>query len=280
MIDLQALKRSTLPMGNRRYGGGGGDGGYAERQSAMRADQDAAIAEVNTIFGRGDGAPIYETRYRDGTAWVTPASYNNNDEAVPGQREQIPYQAVIGYDTEQRDANAAERDALYGTITGDASARLLDRLAQDRAVAERGTRFQLARQGVAGGSADIDQNAEILRKFNEGTLEAGNAALASGNSARSADEQTRVGIINNIRNGMAANDAISAAFAGLQNNANEARDAAMSTTIGGFFDDINNLNAQRQYQQGMQSTRNRFLGGGGVSTSGNAGGTGGNITRG
>lgn len=265
MIDLLAMKRSTLPMGNRRYGGGGGDGGYAERQAQMKAEQDAAIAEVNSVFGKGQGAPIYEDRMREVVDGY-------------GNVQLVPYREILGYDTTSRDRAAAERESLYGTITQDASARLLDKLSDDRRVTERGTRFQLARQGLAGGSADVDQNAEILRKFNEGSLEAGNAALAAGNSARSADEQTRIGIINNIRNGMAASDAISASFAGLQNNANEARDEAMATNIGGFFDDINRMNEQRQYQQGLQATRSRFPSGGGLATSGNAGGYRGSVT--
>lgn len=268
MIDLQALKRSTLPMGNRKYGGGGGDGGYAERQAQMKGDQDTAIQQVNAVFGKGDGSPIYETRTRD----VQTPDGNGGFILTPQS-----YQEVVGYDTVARDKALAEREALYGTITGDASARLLSQLGEDRSKTERGTRFQLARQGLAGGSADVDANSEILRKFNEGSLEAGNAALAAGNGARSADEQTRVGIINNVRNGMAANDAISAAFAGLTNNANEARDTAMTTTIGGFFDDINRLNEQRQYNQALQATKSRYGNGGGVGTSANTGGFNGRV---
>lgn len=276
MIDMQAMKRRLTPMGDRKYGGGGGDGGYAERAAAMKADQDTAIQQVNAVFGKGEGAPIYETRYRD-EVQLSPS--NGGDGSTQYVTVPVPYQAIVGYDVAARDAAARARTELYGTITGDASARLLDMLGKDRQVAERGTKFQLARQGLAGGSADIDQNREILDKFNEGSLEAGNAALAAGNQARSSDEQTRVGIINNIRNGMAANDAISSSFAALENNANEARDNAMGTTIGGFFDDINTLNKERQYQQGLERTRSQF-GGGGVSTSGNSGGFGGRITKG
>lgn len=271
MIDLLALKRSTLPMGDRKYGGGGGDGGVAARQAQMKAEQDEAIAAINSVWGKGEGAPIYGTR-----SVFTP-SYDADGKPTGGTSTDERY--ITGYDTAARDTNAAEREKLYGTITSDASARLLTKLGEDRDKAERGTRFQLARQGLGGGSADIDQNTELLDRFNEGTLEAGNAALGAGNSARSADEKTRVGLINNIRNGMAQSDALSASFAALTNNANEARDAALATDIGGFFDDINNLNAQRQYQQGLTAAKSAYPSGGGISTSGNSGGTGGRITR-
>lgn len=272
MIDLLALKRSTTPMGNRLYGGGGGDGGVAARQATMKAEQDEAINAINAVFGKGLGAPVYGTR--PATVRYEQDAYGNTTPInVPEERY------VASYDTAARDKNAAEREKLYGTITSDASARLLDKLRDDRDIAERGTRFQLARQGLAGGSADIDQNASLLDAFNEGSLEAGNAALAAGNNARSADEKTRVNLINNIRNGMSQSDALSASFAALTNNANEARDTALATDIGGFFDDINTLNKERQYNQGLQAAKSQYGSGGGITTSGNTGGTGGRITR-
>ena len=272
MIDLLALKRSTTPMGARLYGGGGGDGGVAARQAQMKAEQDESIAAINSVFGRGEGAPIYGTR----TVSTGPTYDPDGNIIGPGTSSQERY--ITGYDTAARDKNAAERDKLYGTITSDASARLLSKLGEDRDRAERGTRFQLARQGLMGGSADVDQNANLLDKFNEGSLEAGNAALAAGNTARSADEKTRVNLINNIRNGMSQSDALSASFAALTNNANEARDAALATDIGGFFDDINTMNKERQYQQGVQAAKSQYGTGGGITTSANRGGSGGRIT--
>lgn len=271
MIDLLALKRSTLPMGDRKYGGGGGDGGVGERQAQMKAEQDAAIQAINSVFGKGDGAPIWAEREVRTPIYDQDGNYAGENSAME--------RYISGYDATARDKAAAEREKLYGTITQDASARLLSKLAEDRNDAERGTRFQLARQGLAGGSADIDQNAELLSKFNEGSMEAATAALAAANSARSADEKTRVGIINNIRNGMAQSDALSSSYAALTNNANEARDAAMATDIGGFFDDINNMNRQREFNLGQQAMQQRYGGAGGGATSANAGGFGGRITK-
>jgi len=237
--------------------GSSGDGGAAERQAQMKAEQDAAILRVNEIFGKGDGVPQY----------TTSSGVNQVSDGDRGFYEE-PWstQTLTGYDTTTRDKNAADREALYSTIQGDASARLLDKLNKDRTSTERGSRFQLARQGLSGGSADIDLNTQILDRYNEGALEAGNAALASANQARSADEQTRTNIINNIRNGLAESDAISSAYSALSNNANEARDNAMATDIGSFFTDINNLNQQRQYNAGLQAGRSMYSPGAGVSS--------------
>lgn len=242
---------------------GGGDGGAAKRQAGMKREQDLAIQDINHVFGKGDGQALYK---------------NVN---VPGEMQMRGWEQVqgpdstkkviSGYDTTGRDANAAAREQLYGTITNDSEARLLDQLGDDRTKAERGVRFQLARQGLMGGSADIDQGSEVLEQFQKGSLEARNASTAVSNTARTSDEKTRVGLINNIRNGMAQSDALSAAYAGMTNNANEARDTAMATNIGGFFDDISILGAQRQYQDGLQRGVQRGRGFG-ASTSASQGG--------
>lgn len=278
MIDLARAKLQCTPMGARLWcGGGGGDGGYAERQAQLKAEQDAAIQKVNAQFGKGEGAPIYSVVSNPGGYQVT-----NESESGAQQGNFVPpseTRTITGYDTATRDANAAARENLYKTISTDAEARLLDKLGQDRTKATRAANFQLARQGLAGGSAAIDQGSEILKAFQEGSLKARDSALAAGNNARSADEKTRVSLINNIRSGMAENDALSAAYAGMQNNANEARDQAMATDIGGFFNDLAILNNNVRYQQGMSSTLGRY---GSSSPYGSAstGGFGGGITRG
>jgi hypothetical protein len=249
-------------------GGGGGDGGYGARQDQMRREQDRAISAINTIFGRGQGQPIYGTRTVDGAPvqQLIPGG-GGFTEVTPERQESY----VTGYNTRERDRNLAERERLYGTIRQDSEARLLDTLGQDRTRAERDVRFQLARQGLMGGSADVDQGRELLEQFQEGSLEARNASTASANDARAADENTRVNLINNIRSGMAESDAVSAAFAGLNNNATAARDSAMATNIGSFFDDISILRAQNQFRGGMDSANSRY-GRGGWTSSATSGG--------
>lgn len=278
MIDLARAKLQCTPMGGRLWcGGGGGDGGYAERQAQLKAEQDAAIQKVNAQFGKGDGAPIYATTTTPGQ-W----SMTSDTDSAGQQGVYLPpteTRTLTGYDTATRDANAAAREKLYGTISSDAEARLLDKLGTDRTKATRAAGFQLARQGLAGGSAAIDQGSEILKAFQEGSLKARDSALAAGNNARAADEKTRVGLINNIRSGMAENDALSAAYAGLQNNANEARDQAMATDIGQFFGDLAILNNNVRYQQGMTSSLGRYGSSGGYGSA-STGGFGGGITRG
>lgn len=177
------------------------------------------------------------------------------------------------------DANLAGRESLYGTITSDAEARMLDQLGRDRTKATRGVDFQLARQGLAGGSAGIDQGRELLQHYDEGALKAHDSALAAGNDARSADEKTRLGLIGNIRSGMEKSDALSAAYAGMQNNAATARDNALSTNIGGFFDDMSLINNAARYRVGQQAAISAYPTPGGYGSA-TTGGFGGRITKG
>lgn len=253
--------------------GSGGDGGYSKEQAKMKAEQDLAIQRINEVFGKGEGRPIYGTRQEGVPGYYV--DYGEIGHYVPSTERTVTERT--GWDTAARDQAATGREKLYSTIMGDAEARLTDRLGKDRSQAERQVRFELARRGLMGGSADIDQGREILEKFQEGSLEARNAALGAANEARSADEKTRVGLINNIRSGMAESDAMSAAFAGMQNNANQARDAAMATNIGNFFNDLSVLRGQQQFQQGMDATRNRYRTPTGA-TSANSGGFSGRIT--
>lgn len=274
MIDLLRAKLSCAPMGARLYGGGGGgDGGYGERQDKMKAEQDKAIQAINLIFGKGDGTPITKTTTIPGT---TQNLYRPSTGEYTRETPATTVTSVTGYDTTQRDKNLAERNKLYGTIRTDAEARLLDTLGKDRTRAERDVRFQLARQGLMGGSADIDQGRELLENFQEGSLEARNASTASSNAARASDENTRVNLINSIRSGMAESDAVSAAYAGLQNNATTARDNALATNIGNFFDDISILRSRQQYQDGVNGVTGRY-GRGGLTTSATSGSNNGRI---
>lgn len=253
--------------------GSGGDGGYQKRQDAMKKEQDLAIQGVNHVFGKGAGAPIYKTEKIPGTA----GAWNDSNERYEAGRPATTKKVITGYDTTARDKNAAAREQLYKTIMGDAEARLLGDLGDDKTKAERQVRFQLARQGLGGGSTDIDQNRDILQNFQEGSLEARQAGLGAANQARGADEKTRVGLINNIRQGMSEADALSAGYAGMQSNADSARDAAMTTDIGNFFDDIAILQNQYRWQQDYQNKKNQW-GSGAPGSSATRGGTSGMLT--
>ena len=214
-------------------GSSAGDGGASQRKAQEDQRVSAATDAINAMFGKGQGAPIYGAK---------PQTSRGR-----GFSLDLPAQ-VIGYDTAARDKVAADREALYSKIGLDQKAKLTDDLNTDRTKTEREIRFGMARNGLSGGSADIDANSEVLDQYNKGLLKATQNADSTVNSARSADEKTRVNLINSIRSGLDQGSAVSVAQEGMANNAKAAADEANSASLAGFFDSLGSLQRARSYQ--------------------------------
>lgn len=153
---------------------------------------------------------------------------------------------------------AAGRERLYSTIAGDTTNRLLTDLNKDRAVAERELNFNLSRNGLNGGSRDIDSNRDLLDTFNQGALKAADIGRQTGNDARIKDDNTRTNLITSVRAGLDEGSALQQSYEGLRNNATTARDDANAQSLNGFFATIRNELDKSQYQQGFQQASNQF----------------------
>ena len=158
----------------------------------------------------------------------------------------------------QRGAAARSRNQLYDTVSNDTYNFHKQRLDDSRDQAERYLRFQLARQGQFGGSLDIDQNSELSKGYNNGLVDAKNLADAARNDALARDEQTRIDLINRINAGMDEASAISSANSQMQSNIAQARDNALSQSLGDAFGNVALLKNQWDYQQGMSDIQNRY----------------------
>lgn len=215
-------------------GSSAGDGGASQRKAQEDKRVAAATDAINAMFGKGQGAPIY------GAAPQIRSRFISGLEAP-----------IVGYDTAARDKVAADREALYSKIGTDQKAKLTDDLNTDRIKTEREIRFGMARNGLSGGSADIDANSEVLDQYNKGLLKAAQNADSTVNSARSADEKTRVNLINSIRSGLDQGSAVSVAQEGMANNAKAAADEANTSSLAGFFDTLGALQRARNYQTAL-----------------------------
>ena len=158
----------------------------------------------------------------------------------------------------QRGAALRSRNQLYDTVSNDAFNFHRQRLDDDRDQAERSLRFQLARQGQFGGSLDVDQNSELSKGYNNGLVDARNMADAARNDASARDDQTRIDLINRINAGMDAGSAIASANSQMQSNINQARDNALSQSLGDAFGNVALLKKQWDYQQGMDDIMKRY----------------------
>ena len=188
-------------------------------------------------------------------------SYDKFETVTPRQMYQTTlvddayYTALTAY---QRGAAARSRNQLYDTVSNDTYNFHKQRLDDSRDLAERSLRFQLARQGQFGGSLDIDQNSELSKGYNNGLVDTKNLADAARNEAIARDDQTRIDLINRINAGMDEASAISSANSQMQSNIAQARDNALSQSLGDAFGNVALLKNQWDYQQGMNQVQSQY----------------------
>ncbi len=243
---------------HRFKGGGGGDGGAAARKQQEDARIAQAIKELNNVFGvSSPGAVDRNQFYYD--APTTPTGIGMVDANSPKTMrvfDQAAYDAAVKKSKEDalaENPNAAAREQLYSKIGTDAKNVAMTDLNKERGISERELKFSLARNGLSGGSRDIDANRDVLDTYQQGVLKASNLGTQTSNEARSSDEKTRVNLINSIQAGLTSGDAVQQAYAGMSNNAAAAQDAANSASLAGFFDVLRQQQANNQYQKGVDS---------------------------
>lgn len=255
-------------------GGGGGDGGAAERKAAEDRRIAAAIKQLNEVFGVIDAKPKAVDR-NSFTTQVQVQSQPGQGQGHWSMSGWVPYNGFwaqpqyktvfdqAGYDAAVKAAQdkadalragAKARENLYSKIGQDATNVAMTDLNKERGITERELKFQLARNGLSGGSRDIDANRDVLDNYQQGVLKASNIGTQTANEARSSDEKTRVNLINSIQAGLTAGDAVQQAYAGMSNNAAAAQDAANAASLTGFFDVLRQQQEKNQYQAGVNST--------------------------
>lgn len=167
------------------------------------------------------------------------------------ERAQLAIDAVNNiFDNANREAlYQNQRDAVYSL-----NAQEVERQARE---AERANRFALARNGLLGGSVDIDSNEELNRRANEGLSKAGGIADAAMSDLQTADENTRNNLVSMATAGTDATTASQLAASGLQQNMDAARSNASVATVGNLFNDIANAYLYQnlgKYVQGLGGT--------------------------
>lgn len=265
----------TPPSGDtkrprRLHKGGGGDGGAAERQAEEKERVRNAISKINQIFGVEKAAP--EAVDRNAFMRQVPVARTAQYDALGRPMNQGPSvgfgqnypQYTTAFDTsgfnqalaaaqakaDALSATAAQREGLYKKIGADATNKATFDLNKDRDVTEREFKFMLARAGLSGGSRDIDVNREVLDTYQQGVLKAADMGTSTANNARSADDKTRVNLINSISAGLDQGSATQQAYEGMRNNARQAQDDANATSMVGFFDVLRQQQQQAAYNQG------------------------------
>ncbi|MFY2570188.1 hypothetical protein [Achromobacter ruhlandii] len=228
-------------------------------------------------YGSGDGQSWYDYRLDPdlgryegggdaGGFWVAnpglDVRYGPGGSGVDGV-----YRTVMTPDTDAINKRIASGDLYTGmqTIKGvnrqslyddqrkavtDLNRRDVDRQFLD---AERANRFGLARAGLSGGSADIDSNAELQRRTNEGLIKAAGIGDQAAADLQTADERTRQNLISMAQSGIDTGQAAQMALSQLDANSANAASARSGATVGNLFSDLSQAYLYGQQQQGARA---------------------------
>ncbi|HET8870419.1 MAG TPA: hypothetical protein VFM48_08240 [Aquabacterium sp.] len=162
-------------------------------------------------------------------------------------------------DTDAAKANKTGREALYGQVRQSAFDSGL-RDANDQAgTARRNLKFSLFANGLNGGSADIDQNALLQRKYDQGILKLGANADLAANDMRNSDEAARLGLLQSVEAGTDQGSAVSSALNQMRNASDRAAANAVGTTVGDLFGNSGLLYLSNQRAQGAADARTASL---------------------
>lgn len=138
-----------------------------------------------------------------------------------------------------------QRQAVYDLNTRDVNRQAAD--------AERLNRFALARNGLLGGSADVDSGFEINRMTNEGLMKAGGIADQAAADLRMSDERTRGNLISMAQSGIDTGTAQQMALSGLAANAEAAKSSAAAATVGDLFSGLSGAYMGNMYNNAYKA---------------------------
>lgn len=255
---------------NRQLYKGASDGGAGAREAANEARKAAAMKQISEIFGESSPTAnvIDKNKYYKssptasannplvpginstgvtGIPGVTGMSGINGitNQVQPATRrvfDQAGYDSAVKAESDRVAAlgdRAAVRDKSYQDIADNVFSFQKDNVDRQHADEARNLKFELARRGQLGGSNDIDQNKLLGTLYDRTLLNAKNEADSSATSARTADQSTKLSLINSINAGMDGASAVSSANASLANNLNDAKQSGLGQTVSNLMDDAN-----------------------------------------
>lgn len=280
--------------GRRLYFKGGSSSSSAERMERERqARVQAAVDAINNIFDPTpytsvdknsvvtDGYDPSQTYYlADGSVFnpystrTEPYTYTTMSGAKPFEnKRKVTGTKTVSYLDWDKINNALNSGSLYGgltTVTPNSRETLYDE--QEQAVydlnakevndqyadAERTNRFALARNGLLGGSSDVESNANLQEKTNEGLIQARALGQQAASDLRTADEQSKQSLIAMAQSGIDTGTAQQMAQAQLSANAQSALGQRGGATIGNLFDNLSQAYLARQIINATQNGYNLY----------------------
>ena len=272
-------------------GGGGGGGASAETQALQQqqlkqAQQDEqrrtieeqrrlnAVQQINALYGMQSKAADVDAYNK--------ALGSLYDLDNPGGLEKDKYlkdkyltdNALKQVGNAEVSTNEAQRNAGYDKVRQSNLGLMMNDIARNRADTTRNVGFGLQRNGLFGGSVDVDTHRDITDANQRSVIQANQLADSQVASMRSNDESTRADLISRINAGLDADSAAATASQRMAINRQQALSEPSSGALNNLFASIGGALNSYQYANGAANPYGNM----GKSSVGSLGGYGGRVT--
>lgn len=156
-------------------------------------------------------------------------------------------QAAVSSNVAAIDSAYAGREPQYADYTAALQKQYGTELQRQQGVAQRQSKFALAKSGNTGGSVAVDQGNELNREATQAAITSEKQAQGQTAKLRSADEQTRLGLISTAQSGGDIGNAATQAANSLKANLGAAQSEGATAALGDLFS-----NTTKSYNKAQQ----------------------------
>ena len=274
-------------------GGGGGGGTSAEtralqEQQLKQAQQDEqrrtieeqrrlnAVQQINALYGMESKAADVDAYNKAlGSLYdLDNPGGLEKDKYLTGKDKYLTDNALKQVSAADVMSNAAQRNASYDKVRQSNLGLMMEDIARNRADTTRNVGFGLQRNGLFGGSVDVDTHRDITDANQRSVIQANQLADSQVASMRSNDESTRADLISRINAGLDADSAAATASQRMAINRQQALSEPSSGALNNLFSSIGGALNSYQYANGAANPYGNM----GKSSVGSMGGYGGRVT--
>ena len=274
-------------------GGGGGGGASAETQALQnqqlkQAQQDEqrrtieeqrrlnAVQQINALYGmQSKAADVDAYNKALGSLYdLDNPGGLEKDKYLLGKDKYLTDNALKQVGNAEVSTNEAQRNAGYDKVRQSNLGLMMNDIARNRADTTRNVGFGLQRNGLFGGSVDVDTHRDITDANQRSVIQANQLADSQVASMRSNDESTRADLISRINAGLDADSAATTASQRMAINRQQALSEPSSGALNNLFASIGGALNSYQYANGAANPYGNM----GKQSGGNMGGYGGRVT--
>ena len=280
-------------------GGGGGGGASAETQALQnqqlkQAQQDEqrrtieeqrrlnAVQQINALYGMQSKAADVDAYNKalgslydlDNPGGLEKDKYLTVNALKLKKDKYLTDNALKQVGNAEVSTNEAQRNAGYDKVRQSNLGLMMNDIARNRADTTRNVGFGLQRNGLFGGSVDVDTHRDITDANQRSVIQANQLADSQVASMRSNDESTRADLISRINAGLDADSAAATASQRMAINRQQALSEPSSGALNNLFASIGGALNSYQYANGSANPYGNM----GKQPGGNMGGYGGRVT--